>query len=109
MSLLNFFEDIPDSETSEVIEGIAEFGPGKVRIERIISGGHPSEKGFWYEQQEDEWVMLIRGEARLLIEGQESALEMKEGDHINLPAKLKHRVDSVSQDALWLAVHVERR
>jgi len=77
-----------------------------VRIERIISGGHASAADFWYEQDEGEWVMLIRGEARLMIEGKEEVLEMKAGDHLELPAGLRHRVDFVSVDALWLAVYV---
>ncbi len=104
---MNFFEDLPDVGEGEVIEGVAGFGQGKVRIERIISGGHASAEGFWYEQEEDEWVMLMCGEARLLIEGRDEALEMKAGDHLELPAMLRHRIDSVSDDALWLAVHVK--
>jgi len=104
---MNIFDDLPNVEKGEVIEKLASLGQGAVRIERIISGGHASSEEFWYEQEEDEWVMLIRGEARLLIEGEESELEMKAGDHVDLPAKLKHRVDFVSNDALWLAVHVE--
>lgn len=108
MSGVNFFENLPDVEKGEVIEKIAELGQGKVRIERIISGGHASDEGFWYEQEQDEWVMLVRGQALLLIEGRDEALEMKAGDHVELPAMLKHRVESVSENAFWLAVHVER-
>jgi len=104
--MANIFDELPDATKGEVIEKLASFGQEAVRIERIISGGHASAEGFWYEQQEDEWVMLIRGEARLLIEGKDDALEMVAGDHINLPAKLEHRVDSVSDDAIWIAVHV---
>ena len=104
---MNIFEGLPDVEEREVIEKIAEFGQGKVRIERIISRGQASPEEFWYEQKEDEWVMLIRGEARLLIEGGKDALEMKAGDYVELPANLRHRVDSVSDDALWLAIYVE--
>lgn len=104
---MNIFENLPDAEVGEVIEDIAGFGQGKVRIERIISGGHASAEGFWYEQGEDEWVMLVRGEACLLIEGRDEVLEMKAGDHLELPAMLRHRIESVSDDALWLAVHVE--
>lgn len=102
----NIFENLPDTEVGEVIEKIASFAQGAVRIERIISGGHASADAFWYQQEEDEWVMLVRGEARLLIEGRTEALELRAGDHIELPAKLRHRVDAVSEDALWLAVFV---
>ncbi|NOX99905.1 MAG: cupin domain-containing protein [Verrucomicrobia bacterium] len=109
MKAVNFFEDLPEEGAVEVVEEIAEFAQGAVRIERIISGGQASNENFWYEQEEHEWVMLVRGQARLMIEGQEEALEMKAGDHIELPAKLRHRVESVSQDALWLAVWVNER
>jgi len=101
---LNIFEDLPDAGAGEVIEIVAGFGQGAVRVERIISGGHASAEDFWYEQDEDEWVMLVRGEARLSIEGRDKALEMLPGDHIELPAKLRHRIDFVSDDALWIAV-----
>ena len=104
--MLNIFDDLPDVGAGEVIEKLAEFGQGAVRIERIISGGHASAEDFWYEQDEDEWVMLIRGKARLMFEGEEGELEMKAGDHVEFPAGLRHRVDSVSIDALWIAVHV---
>ena len=103
---MNFFNDLPNANAGEVIEEITTFAKGAVRIERIISGGHSSEEGFWYEQDDDEWVLLIRGSARLLIEGRGEALAMKAGDPIELPAKLRHRVDFASEDALWLAVHV---
>jgi cupin 2 domain-containing protein len=101
---LNIFEDMPDAGAGEVIEVVAQFGQGAVRIERIISGGHASAEGFWYEQEEDEWVVLVRGEARLLIEGRDEVFAMQPGDHLELPAKLRHRVDFVSDDALWIAV-----
>jgi cupin 2 domain-containing protein len=104
---MNIFDNLPNVEKGEVIEKLASLGQGAVRIERIISGGHASSEEFWYEQEEDEWVMLIRGEARLLLKGRGEALEMKAGDHVDLPAKLRHRVESVSNDALWLAIHVE--
>lgn len=104
--MMNIFENLPETSAGEVIEKIAQFGKGAVRVERILSGGHASATGFWYEQDEDEWVLLLRGEASLLIAGRGDELEMKAGDCLELPAKLRHRVDKVSQDALWLAVHV---
>ncbi len=109
MKVVNFFEDLPEEGVVEVIEKIAEFAQGAVRIERIVSRGQASDEDFWYEQEEHEWVMLIRGQARLMIESREEAFEMKAGDYIELPAKLRHRVESVSQDAFWLAVCVNER
>jgi len=80
--------------------------PG-VRIERIDSHGQASPEGFWYDQPEDEWVLLVQGEAVLEISGQ-PPLNLKSGDHLFIPAHVHHRVASTSADALWLAVHLPR-
>lgn len=75
-----------------------------VRIEQIDSHGQPSPKGFWYDQPDAEWVVLLRGSATLLCEGEKS-VELRAGDYTLIPAHLRHRVESVSDDAVWLAVH----
>lgn len=77
--------------------------PG-VRIEQIVSHGQPSPEGFWYDQSAPEWVVLLKGSATLLVEGHE-AVELGAGDYLLIPAHVRHRVDRVSADALWLAVH----
>ncbi len=77
---------------------------GGVRIERIISHGHASPPGFWYDQDADEWVMLIEGEASLeWFDGRTQKL-MK-GDHVFIARRVRHRVAEASKDAQWLAVH----
>jgi cupin 2 domain-containing protein len=76
-----------------------------VRIERIVSRGHASPSDFWYDQDEDEWVMLVAGAARLEIEG-EGEIELGAGDWIDLPRHLRHRVSwtDPERDTIWLAV-----
>lgn len=76
-----------------------------VRIERIVSNGHASPDGFWYDQDRHEWVMLVTGAARLCFENE--TIEMKPGDHVNIPAHKRHRVDWTTPDepTIWLAVH----
>lgn len=80
-------------------------GPG-IRIERIISQGQASPPGFWYDQDQDEWVVLLQGQAILVWEGGGS-LEMMAGDWFFIPAHQRHRVDFTSEDppCIWLAVH----
>jgi cupin 2 domain-containing protein len=39
-----------------------------VRVERIVSRGHCSAPDFWYDQSEDEFVLVISGAARLQFE-----------------------------------------
>lgn len=76
-----------------------------MRIERIISHGHASPEGFWYDQPLNEWVILLKGVARLQFE--DGMVEMKPGDYVNIPAHKNHRVDWTTPEELtiWLAVH----
>lgn len=76
-----------------------------VRVERIVSMGHRSPDGFWYDQAEDEFVLLVTGAARLLVEG-EQVRALAAGDWVYLPAGARHRVEWTDPTMLttWLAV-----
>lgn len=78
-----------------------------VRIERILSRGHRSPEGFWYNQEQNEWVLLLKGRAGLSFEGQSGAVELAPGDYLNIPAHVRHRVAWTAEDeeTIWLAVH----
>ena len=78
-----------------------------VRIERIVSTGHRSPEGHWYDQLEHEWVMVLTGAAR--IEFEDRVIEMQSGESINIPAHTRHRVDWTTPDepTVWLAVFYE--
>lgn len=80
--------------------------PG-LTVERIVSRGHATPPGEWYDQDADEWVVLLSGAARLRIEGQAEPLEMQPGHWVLLPARLRHRVEwtDPERDTVWLAVH----
>jgi cupin 2 domain-containing protein len=95
-----------DSPTpaSEIFHNLLEH-PSGTRIEQILSHGQASPAGFWYDQPQDEWVLLLQGQAELEIEGQ-PMLSLHTGDHVCIPAHLKHRVHSTSKDTRWLAVHL---
>lgn len=79
---------------------------GAARIERIVSHSHSSPPGFWYDQDEDEWVMIARGTAALEFEAGE-IVEMAEGDYLLIPRHVRHRVARTSENTIWLAVHVK--
>jgi len=100
----NIFSDIPADFPEELVNVLAE--NKHVRIERIASTGHASPEGFWYDQDQNEWVVVLRGAANLVFEGEDRPVEMKLGDHINIPAHKKHRVDWTKPDepTIWLAV-----
>jgi cupin 2 domain-containing protein len=103
----NLFEEIPGELPEELIDVLAE--SERVKIERIISEGHASPEGFWYDQEQDEWVLLISGSAALSIEKEAGieAVELTPGDHLLIPAHQRHRVESTSESekTIWLAVH----
>jgi cupin 2 domain-containing protein len=101
----NFFSDLPRDLREEVFETIA--GNPDIRIERIVSLGHASPPGFWYDQPLDEWVMVLRGAARIIIDQERRELHLGPGDHVMLPAHVRHRVEWTDprDPTVWLAVH----
>ena len=101
--IVNLFTDLPPNLPGELFSTLLE--ATNVRIERIVSRGHVSPYGFWYDQPQHEWVVVLKGAARLRIE--DETLEMKAGDFVNIPARKKHRVEWTTPDepTVWLAVH----
>lgn len=105
----NLLADLPDPIAAalvpEIFQEIAGSERTGVRIERIVSNGHASPEGFWYAQDQHEWVMVVQGEAVLGLEGQPDVL-LKVGDYLNIPAHSRHRVVSTASDqtTVWLAV-----
>lgn len=81
------------------------------RIERIVSRGHASPPGFWYDQAEDEWVLLVTGSATLELLDPVETLHLAAGDWVLLPAGRRHRVvrTAAGTDTVWLAVFMERK
>ena len=71
-------------------------------VERIVSSGDVTPQT--YVQPQDEWVVLIQGDALLDVDG--TPVELKAGDHVFLPAHVPHTVRRVSDGAIWLAVHL---
>src|SRR5579863_6296218 len=97
----NLFADLPVHLPDEVLTTLLE--AGGMRIERIVSHGHASPDGFWYDQDLHEWVVLLKGTARLRFENE--TIEMKPGDFVNIPAHRRHRVEWTTPDepTVWLA------
>lgn len=76
-----------------------------LRFEHIVSRGQATPPGSWYDQPGDEWVLLLRG-AAVLDFGEDGMLELKAGDSLVIPARQRHRVAEVSDDAIWVALHL---
>ena len=106
MTTGNLFEHLPASLGEEVF---TELDNSKhVRISRIVSTGQASPLEGWYDQADNEWVIVLRGEARLEIEGS-GVIHLQAGSHLNIPAHTRHKVVWTSQvtETIWLAVHYD--
>jgi cupin 2 domain-containing protein len=104
----NLLTGLPAELPEELKEELAA-GPG-ARIERIVSRGHRSPDGFWYDQPEDEWVMVLAGRGAVEVEGEQLPVELGPGDSLLLPAHARHRVAWTAEDeaTVWLAVFFGR-
>ena len=103
MDVKNLFANIADAKSGEEFLTLFENTNGKV--ERIVSHTHSSPAGFWYDQEEDEWVTVLRGEATLEFFGG-AQVDLTAGDYLTIPRHVKHRVARTSEETIWLAVHV---
>lgn len=98
----NLFDALPPAGAGE--EFVTLFENRAVKIERIVSHGCQSPEGFWYDQAQDEWVIVLRGQATLEFAGGE-LVHMNPGDHVAIPKHRKHRVARTEGQTIWLAVH----
>lgn len=99
------FTDIPAQLPLELCQTL--LAKPTLRIERIVSKGHCSAEDDWYDQNQDEWVMLLQGQARLAF-ADADPVELNPGDYLHIPAHCKHRVDwtSPEMESIWLAIHI---
>ena len=99
----NLLAALPATGDGEAFESL--FEAAGLRIERIVSLDHASPEGFWYDQTQDEWVMVAAGEAVIEFEDG-SRRTLRPGDWIILHARVRHRVAATFGRTVWLAVHV---
>ena len=106
MQKSNIFNNTPKDLTDEFFENI--ILSNNIKIEKIVSKGHTSPKFGWYEQDKNEWVIILKGEAILSFED-EKQIHLKSGEYINIPAYKKHKVSWTKPDneTIWLAVFYE--
>ena len=104
MKTSNIFTNIPKQMSGEIFENI--ISKDNIKIQRIVSKGDTTPKDEWYNQEDDEWVIIMQGEAVLSFENQKN-IKLKAGEYINIPAYTKHRVSWTieTQETIWLAIH----
>jgi cupin 2 domain-containing protein len=100
----NIFDLITDKLDQEVFETLIH--SDNLKIERIISKGHTSPKSGWYDQQHNEWVIVLKGKACIAFEN-DREISLLPGDYINIPAHKRHKViwTDPETETIWLAIH----
>lgn len=101
----NIYADVPVQLPEELFEHVL-IREG-VEIERIVSRGHVTAPGEWYDQAWDEWVLLLQGQAQLRFQNENKPIDMLPGDYVLIPAHVRHRVEwtATATDTMWLAIH----
>ena len=104
ISISNIFELVPADISDELLENIV--SSASMRIERIISKGHASPASGWYDQDEHEWVIVLKGEAKIEIANQ-ALVHLVSGSYLNIPAHTRHKVSWTDPDTetIWLAIY----
>ena len=105
MDIRNILSDIQKKADDEAFDTILQ--AQQFKVERIVSHGHATTKDEWYDQDKDEWVLILKGNAGLLFEGNDETVVLKTGDYINISAHQKHRVEwtDPEEETIWLAIH----
>lgn len=103
--MTNLFAGIDAPLEAERVDVLLET-PG-IRLERIVSRGHATPPGRWYDQARSEWVIVVRGSAGLFFEGETDPRVLRAGDHVLIPAHRRHRVEWTDgrEPTVWLALH----
>jgi cupin 2 domain-containing protein len=101
----NLFAPIPRDLPAEVQEILLQ--TGSFQLERIVSPGHSTPEGRWYDQDTHEWVLLLSGAAGLRFQGEAEVRVLKPGDYLLIPAHCRHRVEWTDPEgpSVWLALH----
>lgn len=104
MQVNNIFKNIPTQFEEEIIENLV--SKNGLKVQRIVSYGHVTQEFQWYDQDDNEWVILLKGAAILSMENEDD-IELNTGEYINIPAHKKHRVSwtAPNEETIWLAVH----
>ncbi len=102
----NLYDGLPEAPTAEEAMSTL-LATANFRLMRIVSTGQVTPDGEWYDQHDAEWVMVVTGCARLLIEGEAAARILSAGDYVLIPAHVRHRVQwtDPNRPTVWLALH----
>jgi len=105
MMIHNLFTHTKQASDSEVFETLLQTEAFK--LERVVSTGQATPPGQWYDQDWDEWVVLLSGSAGLLFDGERDIRVLQPGDYLLVPAHTRHRVEwtETGAETVWLTLH----
>ena len=103
----NLFANVPRHLSEEQIVQL--LSAPNLRIERIVSTGHATAPGTWYDQDRGEWVLVLAGSAGLVFEGETEPILLEPGSYVHIAAHTRHRVAWTDESAptIWLAIHYQ--
>jgi len=104
MKKTNIFKAIPKDLKKEFFKQL--LCKNNLKIQKIVSKGHSSPKSGWYNQNDNEWVIVLKGKAVLSFKNAKD-VTLKKGDFINIPTNVKHKVSwtKPNKKTIWLAIH----
>ena len=107
MKINNLFTPLETLSTSEIFEKLL-ITPHLI-LEKIVSTGQATPPGEWYDQDQEEWVILLSGSAGLAFAGEDQVFQLCPGDYVHIPAHLRHRVEwtDACTPTVWLALHYQ--
>ena len=104
----NIFSSLSSDLKHEVFDELLRAENARtLRIERIVSKGHTSPETGWYDQKENEWVLVLEGAGTILFAEDNQRVTLRKGDYFHIPAHTKHKVvwTEPKELTIWLAVH----
>ena len=101
---MNLLSPLPDADAAECVDTL--LTRRGLRIERIVSRGQASPPGFWYDQPEAEWVLLLAGAAGLRFADEPEVRVLGPGDWVDIAPRRRHRVEwtDPAVPTVWLAI-----
>lgn len=105
MDMQNLFTNLPAGRSQETFESLLE--AKNFKLERIVSYGQSTPPDQWLDQDQDEWVILLKGNAGIQFQDESKPRKLQPGDYLLIPAHRRHRVEwtAPGEPTVWLAIH----
>ena len=105
MDVKSLFDSVPSELPEELFSTLLQ--TENFRLVRIVSTGQATPDGEWLDQDENEWVLVLRGGAKISFSDNGGDKALGPGDSLHIPAHVRHRVEMTDPDqsTIWLALH----